>query len=903
MPKLQIQIPAEFICPLTNALMADPVATADGAVYERAAIGQWLKKHDTNPITQRPLTNKILVNAPIKIKIQAFIEQHHICSQAEFMDAVVRGDAEAIKKLNYTNSHIHGKNIAGNTALHLASRQHSNSREVKLLLQLEAKADDSFQDFIKQVHKHMALQEKKKALAASSRAKMFDRMASVQKDIPIENANHLQKTPILTASFELEEIIKKANEGGSDAMFLLAEFYETQQNATEALFWYEQSAERGYAPARHNLGLIYYEQKLPHYELACNHFVGAARLGAYQSAYNAAMMYQEGIGLKEDEEKAAGYYRLALKLAQGIPDAMAKAYDALEEMKQSTDITKVLVIPNLADPHRLNSTQEELKKKELEVNALKEDKAKMEKKLQGIDENISQAKTLLENKEREYLLKVADYDQQLESLEKEKNDLTHTYETIHQTVKESEDAHELLKRTQHLTEEELSLYKKDLEEKTKQLQEVKKKLGAYEIKIDNLKKKQKENKKRYEEKVSHVIEEKKQVVDKLETDIGSARKEKEQIEKEMKQLYDKHTKLLEEGLIIYRNKMNRIDDKIETLTEISSTTMRQIKNEAMFSYVANCRIDIIQSYLADKDANVNLVDAGNKLRSLLQTAVLANHVVLVDLLLKAGAKPNYQDEDKCTALYYALKNENKKIIDILIHYGADPNQVHAGAKLDISIAASNSAHSTLQTLQKATQVTCSEITHQIQSKLPCGEKKISYWAGATKGQVDKIKKGLIGNVTCSNQIKPVEKEILKEKIIKAYLNIFRNHISLSHDEMKCVIDECLSSDILTWKNKTAQFVNSIKKLFIDAVDYSQKMNANDKAGHKENIERMSAAIINSSLDSEKENKSVSNASQYPSNFLSIMNTTNLQEGINASLLQAQVDEAKTTGEIDRLGIR
>ena len=53
-------LPEELTCPLTFELMVDPVVTADGQTYERAAIAQWLAAHDTSPLTGEVLAHKAL---------------------------------------------------------------------------------------------------------------------------------------------------------------------------------------------------------------------------------------------------------------------------------------------------------------------------------------------------------------------------------------------------------------------------------------------------------------------------------------------------------------------------------------------------------------------------------------------------------------------------------------------------------------------------------------------------------------------------------------------------------------------------------------------------------------------------------------------------------------------------
>lgn len=53
--------PPAFLCPLTRGLMLDPVALADGFVYERAAAEQWLSSgQNASPMTGAPLTHPYL---------------------------------------------------------------------------------------------------------------------------------------------------------------------------------------------------------------------------------------------------------------------------------------------------------------------------------------------------------------------------------------------------------------------------------------------------------------------------------------------------------------------------------------------------------------------------------------------------------------------------------------------------------------------------------------------------------------------------------------------------------------------------------------------------------------------------------------------------------------------------
>ena len=47
--------PNSVLCPITHAMMLDPVLLADGYSYERAAILKWLANHTTSPATGKEL--------------------------------------------------------------------------------------------------------------------------------------------------------------------------------------------------------------------------------------------------------------------------------------------------------------------------------------------------------------------------------------------------------------------------------------------------------------------------------------------------------------------------------------------------------------------------------------------------------------------------------------------------------------------------------------------------------------------------------------------------------------------------------------------------------------------------------------------------------------------------------
>jgi hypothetical protein len=56
-------IPEEFLCPITQELMINPLMSRTGINYEKSAIMEWISKHNnTCPMTRQPLRAKDLVH-------------------------------------------------------------------------------------------------------------------------------------------------------------------------------------------------------------------------------------------------------------------------------------------------------------------------------------------------------------------------------------------------------------------------------------------------------------------------------------------------------------------------------------------------------------------------------------------------------------------------------------------------------------------------------------------------------------------------------------------------------------------------------------------------------------------------------------------------------------------------
>jgi len=69
--------PDEFVCPISQELMEDPVLASDGHAYERRAIERWFAKRLTRPKRGEPLeTAALFPNHPLRRLIIEWREAH-----------------------------------------------------------------------------------------------------------------------------------------------------------------------------------------------------------------------------------------------------------------------------------------------------------------------------------------------------------------------------------------------------------------------------------------------------------------------------------------------------------------------------------------------------------------------------------------------------------------------------------------------------------------------------------------------------------------------------------------------------------------------------------------------------------------------------------------------------------
>ena len=72
-----VKPPHEYLCPISQDLMKDPVSCSNGQCYERVEIAKWLKKHQTDPLSNARLKDKKLTpTVPLKKLIRQWQEEH-----------------------------------------------------------------------------------------------------------------------------------------------------------------------------------------------------------------------------------------------------------------------------------------------------------------------------------------------------------------------------------------------------------------------------------------------------------------------------------------------------------------------------------------------------------------------------------------------------------------------------------------------------------------------------------------------------------------------------------------------------------------------------------------------------------------------------------------------------------
>ena len=132
-PTLTVDIPEEYICPLTHKILYKPVGLSDGYSYEQEAITAWLQNNHTSPITKELLTDTTLHSQLTFQKLirkflaanPSLLEQAYLPQQLkqQLQAAFASHNESVIEQLLNTEPRLLTVNLASvgyATALHLA---------------------------------------------------------------------------------------------------------------------------------------------------------------------------------------------------------------------------------------------------------------------------------------------------------------------------------------------------------------------------------------------------------------------------------------------------------------------------------------------------------------------------------------------------------------------------------------------------------------------------------------------------------------------------------------------------------------------------------------------------------------------------------------------------------------
>jgi localization factor PodJL len=137
-------------------------------------------------------------------------------------------------------------------------------------------------------------------------------------------------------------LARAADQGHVESQFVLASLYErgvgVPKDETVARELYHKAASAGHIRAMHNLGVLLCAQDSPQdYQEAAAWFANAAMSGLADSQFNLAVLYERGLGLQQNNQKAFFWYevaslagdkeatRQAERLKRQLPDAETQA--------------------------------------------------------------------------------------------------------------------------------------------------------------------------------------------------------------------------------------------------------------------------------------------------------------------------------------------------------------------------------------------------------------------------------------------------------------------------------------------------------------------------------------------------------------------------------------------------
>ena len=86
-----MSIPQHIVCPITHQIFCNPVTIDDGYTYEKQAIEEWLKNHNTSPMAKNIINTKIFTtNIIIKTLVEEYLLKNPDEKKEQYEEIIIK---------------------------------------------------------------------------------------------------------------------------------------------------------------------------------------------------------------------------------------------------------------------------------------------------------------------------------------------------------------------------------------------------------------------------------------------------------------------------------------------------------------------------------------------------------------------------------------------------------------------------------------------------------------------------------------------------------------------------------------------------------------------------------------------------------------------------------------------
>lgn len=235
--------------------------------------------------------------------------------------------APALKKYNILIKNL--VNVGGNVSLFKAALSDESHRKIQIVRVVESLQEEYFLDrdvCVKLCENFCrAIYLEKQGINKTGNWNSSSSVDIGEKNVRNEPINCENSHADATSSYNIKILEDMAEQGDSEAQYLLAEHYYKENQLSEAFLWYERASDNRNSKAMYKMGVLF--GMSGSYSKAAEICKKAAELGNADAQYEYAVMVEKGIGTRKDMNIAKKWYYKASK--QGDIRAQKK-YDELK---------------------------------------------------------------------------------------------------------------------------------------------------------------------------------------------------------------------------------------------------------------------------------------------------------------------------------------------------------------------------------------------------------------------------------------------------------------------------------------------------------------------------------------------------------------------------------------------